>query len=90
MRRAARQDGNQAQIVRALRRVGIAVEVIGKPLDLLCCVRGATVLVEVKNPDGANRLTKAQIAFKERWPGKIYTVRSVDDAIAQLLAETMK
>ena len=85
MRRAAKTDGNQAAIVQALRKVGVAVEIIGKPLDLLVCVRGRTALVEVKNPDGSDRFTSEQVQFLGSWPGEAHIVRSVDDALRALL-----
>jgi hypothetical protein len=49
MRRAARSDSNQQEVVEALRRCGVQVEIIGFPVDLLCCdQRGRVHLVEVK------------------------------------------
>jgi hypothetical protein len=89
VRRAAKTDGNQQAIVDALRSVAVQVEVIGKPLDLLCCVRGETLLVEVKNPDGSDSFTKAQVEFISRWPGRIETVRSPDEAIRLVLGEAV-
>jgi hypothetical protein len=47
-----------------LRRAGISVEIIGKPVDLLICCRGETSVMEIKNPDGGDRLTKDQIEFR--------------------------
>lgn len=85
MRRAAKTDSNQQAIIDALRSVAVQVEVIGKPLDLLCCVRGETLLVEVKNPDGLDRFTKEQVEFIARWPGRIETVRSPDEAVRAVL-----
>jgi hypothetical protein len=49
MRKAARVDDNQGVIVDALRRAGISVEIIGKPVDLLICCRGETSVMEIKN-----------------------------------------
>jgi hypothetical protein len=90
MRRAARVDNNQQSIVDALKRVGVSVEIIGKPVDLLICCRGETALLEVKNPDGGDRLTKDQIEFIARWPGKIHIAHSVDEALRLVLgAEAM-
>ena len=90
MRRAARVDENQQAIVDALKRVGVSVEIIGKPVDLLICCRGETALLEVKNPDGGDRLTKDQVEFIARWPGKIHIARSVDEALRLVLgAEAM-
>lgn len=89
MRRAAKSDANQAGIVKRLRQIGVSVEVIGKPVDLLICHRGETAIAEVKNEDGKNRYTKAQLEFFQRWPGKIFTFRSPDDAVQQLLERWM-
>ena len=86
MRNAARVDANQSDIVDGLRRCGIAVEYIKKPLDLLVVCRGETSLVEVKNPDGG-RLTKDQVEFIARWPGKIHIVETLDEALRALMGE---
>ena len=85
MRRAARVDNNQQAIVDALKRVGVSVEIIGKPVDLLICCRGETALLEVKNPDGGDRLTKDQVAFIARWPGRVIVAHSVDEALRLVL-----
>ena len=75
----------------ALKRVGVSVEIIGKPVDLLICCRGETALMEVKNPDGGDRLTKDQIEFIARWPGKVWIAHSVDEALRLVLgAEAMR
>ena len=90
MRRAARVDNNQQAIVDALKRVGVSVEIIGKPVDLLICCRGETALLEVKNPDGGDRLTKDQVEFIARWPGKVHIAHSVEEALRLVLgAEAM-
>lgn len=85
MRRAARTDANQAAIVSALRSVSVQVEVIKLPLDLLVCHRGETALMEVKTDEG--HFTKGQAEFLARWPGKVYIVRSPEDAVAQVLGK---
>lgn len=89
MRRAAKVDANQADIIEALRSIGVQVEVIGQPLDLLICHRSETSLMEIKNPDGKDALTKAQVEFIARWPGKIFIVRSRDDALEQVLGAAL-
>ena len=81
MRRAAKQDSNQSAIIDRLRQCAVSVEIIGKPVDLLICHRGETSLMEVKNPDGKDTLTKAQVEFIARWPGRVHIVRSVREAI---------
>jgi hypothetical protein len=85
MRRAARIDSTHSEIVRTLRQLGVSVENIKKPVDLLVCYRGETMLVEVKGTDG--RLTKDQVEFIARWPGKVHIVRTPDDAIRAIMGE---
>lgn len=80
-------DSNQPDIVDALRKIGVQVEVLGKPLDLLICHRGETALMEVKNPDGKDEFTKDQVEFIARWPGKIHVVRSVAEAVRSVLGD---
>ena len=90
MRRAARVDENQQAIVDALKRVGVSVEIIGKPVDLLICCRGVTALMEVKNPgrtsaDPESRMTRDQVEFIARWPGTIHVVRTAEEAVRLVL-----
>ena len=81
MRRAARVDANQEQIVSALRGAGAYVWIIGLPVDLLVGYKGHTFLVEVK--DGSKkRLTKLQADFFENWSGS--TLCRVDSPEAAL------
>ena len=87
MRRAAKVDDTQPEIVKALRKIGAAVEYIKKPLDLLVCFRGVTALMEVKNRDGKDELTKDQIEFIARWPGKIHIVYTPQEAVRALVGE---
>jgi hypothetical protein len=92
MRRAANVDKNQAAVIDALKRVGVSVEIIKQPVDLLLCCRGETSLMEVKNPDRTSadpdsRLTKAQVEFIARWPGKIHIARTPEEAVKMVLGE---
>lgn len=87
MRRAANIDKNQPEIVSALRHIGVSVEIIGKPLDLLLWHRGEYSLMEIKNPDGFDRMTKDQVEFIARWPGRIHIVRSKEEAIRAVIGE---
>ena len=94
MRFANRVDDCQAEIVGALRRAGIAVEVVGRPLDLACAVPNPdgslpyrTVFLECKDDDG--RLTKPQIEFIARWPGELHIVRSPIEALKACLGKAM-
>ena len=91
MRRAAKVDDNQKDIVKALRAIGATVRIVtqgeGIP-DLLVGYRGHTVLMEVKDgdkPPSARRLTDAEQKFFDEWRGGMLAiVESVDDAIALL------
>lgn len=94
MRRAARVDGNQGEIIAALRKVGISAEYIKQPFDLVVYNprKRETAFVECKAPrptseGGSHGLTKAQVEFIARWPGPIYVVLSADDALRQVLGE---
>lgn len=91
MRRAAKVDATQAAIVDALRRVGAAVVYIKEPLDLLVGYRGKNVLMEVKNRDGKDELTKAQIEFIATWPGEVHIVYSPFEAVQAIVgAEALR
>jgi hypothetical protein len=68
MRRAARVDANQEQIVSALRGAGAYVWIIGLPVDLLVGYKGHTFLMELKSGP-SKRLTKLQADFFENWKG---------------------
>ena len=101
MRRyAAKIDDNQGVIVKALNKAGVSVEVIGKPVDLLfhnphaCCPHcgerlpdGKTGVLEVKNPDGKDTITKDQAEFIARWSGPVPVSRTEEEAIRAVLGE---
>lgn len=88
MRRAAKIDANQTQIVEALRAYGATVRVVtqgnGLP-DLLVGYRGHTLLLEVKDGrkvPSARKLTPAEEKFFQEWTGGLLAkVESVDEAI---------
>jgi len=85
MRRAARRDANEGEIVAALRAHGVRVFLVsdgGFP-DLACLWRGAWHLLEVKTRTGA--LTPAQVAFVadvEAAGGLVHVVRTPAEALA--------
>ena len=81
MRRAARVDANQEQIVSALRGAGAYVWIIGLPVDLLVGYKGHTFLVEIKT-DSKKRLTNLQADFFENWSGS--TLCRIDSPEAAL------
>jgi hypothetical protein len=90
MRRAARRDDNEKEIIAAMREVGAYVKVINDEglFDLLVSYRGETLLIEVKDgskPPSARRLTEAEQKFHDEWPGSdLYIVESVSEALALL------
>jgi len=83
VRRAARIDANQDQVIAALRAAGAYVWIIGLPVDLLVGYKGHTMLMEIK--DGPKkRLTALQEAFFAKWIGG--TLVRVDGPDAALRA----
>ncbi len=88
MRRAAKIDRNQPEIVAALEKAGAAVQHLhavgaGCP-DLLISFRGVNLLAEVKDgtlPPSARKLTDAQLRWHMLWRGQVAIVESVDDAL---------
>ena len=87
MRRAAKVDGNQREIVRALRDVGASVILThqvgqGCP-DAIVGFRGVNYLSEIKMLRG--RLTDDQVALHNTWQGApIKIIRSIDDALRMI------
>lgn len=82
-------DGNQAEIVEALRQCGVWVldlsalpkanpHAEGVP-DLLCSDLGGAFLIEVKT--AAGRLSEAQREFAIGCPLQVYELRSQEDAV---------
>jgi hypothetical protein len=92
MRRAARVDRNQSEVVAALQRVGATVHSLaavgnGVP-DLLVGFRRGTYLLEVKDgtkKPSARELTQDQIAWHIDWTGgPCVVVNSVGEALAAI------
>ena len=88
MRRAARTDANQAEIVKALRAIGASVHdtsAVGQGFpDLVAGFRGRNWLIECKDgrkPPSARKLTPDQIEFKAAWRGHWAVVNSPEEAL---------
>lgn len=88
MRRAARTDDNQNEIVDALRKIGATVQplhAVGKGCpDILVGWRGMNTLLEIKDsnkPASAIRLTQDQIKWHAMWGGQVTVVKSIQEAI---------
>ena len=88
MRTKARVDGNHAEVVSALRKIGCSVQDLsrvgrGCP-DLLVGWRGINVAMEVKDgskPPSERKLTKSQKAWHVDWEGLCCVVNSPTEAI---------
>jgi Holliday junction resolvase len=96
MRRAAKRDVSEPEIVTTLRDAGFSVQPISQPglPDLLVGFRRRTFLVECKSSDkgyGA-KLNPLQQKFADRWAGTpIVILRSATDAMdwaVQIAIET--
>ena len=92
MRRAAKIDANQEQIVEALRAVGASVQTlaaIGKGVpDLLVGYQGKTLLLEIKDgrkPPSERRLTEDQLKWHGAWRGGPLAVVDGPDAALRML-----
>ena len=92
MRRAAKIDANQTQVVLALQAAGATVQSLaavgqGVP-DLLVGFQGKTLLMEVKDgqkPPSARRLTEDQLTWHGAWRGGPLAVVDVVDAALRVL-----
>ncbi|MCC6794146.1 MAG: hypothetical protein IT366_03435 [Candidatus Hydrogenedentes bacterium] len=89
MRRAARVDANQGEIVAALRQIGASVQplhTIGQGCPDLLCARGNNMyLLECKDgkkPPSKQQLTPDEANWIIGWQAPVHIVRSVEEAIA--------
>lgn len=85
MRRSAKSDSNQAEIVDCLRKAGrcvfVASRIGGGFPDLIVHWNGNVVFMEVKSENG--ELNDLQIDFHSKWRGPaIVIVRTIRDALA--------
>lgn len=91
MRRAAKIDRNQPEIVSVLRRLGASVQPLhmvgqGCP-DLAVGWRGENLFLEIKDGllvPSKQRLTDDEARWHSEWKGKVLIVRSVSDVLALL------
>jgi len=93
MRRAAKRDDNEREIIEALRCAGASVHPIndkGAP-DLLVGYAGRNYLMEVKDgkkPPSKRQLTPDQVCWHEKWLGTVFIVNNVEEALNALNGET--
>lgn len=91
MKYARRADGNQPEIVAALRAAGAVVQPLhtvgqGVP-DLLVAFRNRTFVMEIKDPSkpkSDRKLTPAQQKWHDMWIGEKHVVETVEQALAAL------
>lgn len=88
MRKAAKTDSNQSELVTALRAIGASVQSLaatGKGVpDLLVGYRGINYLMEVKDgnkPPSARLLTEDQLRWHQNWQGSVHIVNSTNQAL---------
>ena len=87
MRRNAKVDTNQPEIVKALRAVGATVEpthMIGRGFpDIVVGYRGMNYLLEIKDGDkvpSKRKLTDDEAEWHGRWNGSVNIVETIEDA----------
>lgn len=89
MRRAAKVDDNQPEIVEAFRKLGYSVLLLhqvgrGCP-DILVGKMGTNTLIEIKDgrkPPSRRLMTPDEEEFFQSWKGRLLTIMSVDEVIA--------
>ena len=93
MRRAAKTDANQSEIVAALRSIGASVHdtsSVGRGFpDLVVGFRGRNWIIECKDGakvPSARKLTPEQVEFKAGWRGHWAVAISADDAVAIVMS----
>lgn len=91
MRRIAASDGNQPEIVAALRAVGASVatcQAVGKGFpDLVVGYQGRNYMIEVKDPSQPkhrHELTPAQVEFHGGWHGDLVKVFTAKEALIHI------
>lgn len=87
--RANKIDGNQARIVAALEKTGATVQTLGAVgrgcPDILVGRLGVNILLEIKNPEGKNKIGPEQEEWMKRWRGQVVVVRDEYEAMRVVL-----
>ena len=87
MRRAAKVDDNQGDIVALFRRLGwsvLLIHQIKNACDIIVAIDGITVAVEIKDgkkQPSQRKLTQGERKFKDGWNGHWYLIETEDDVI---------
>ena len=93
MRRAAKVDANQEEIVKGLRQAGCTVQSLaslghGVP-DLLVGKKGKNYLFEVKDPakvPSKRILTEDELDWHLHWFGQVKVIETLEQALQEVLA----
>ena len=92
MRRAAKVDRNQTEIVKAFRDAGATVlflHAIGSGAPDICVGwRGQNFLIEIKDGKlypSKRRLTVQEQAFHDTWAGQVCVATSIEDAVEKVI-----
>ena len=95
MRRQAKTDANQSDIVAGLRSIGATVQplhAVGKGCpDLLIGYRGVNYTIEIKDgskPPSETKLTPDQVKWHTEWRGQSGIAYTLDDALVLIGATT--
>lgn len=89
MRRAAKRDDNEREIIKALEAVGCMVQQLsqgdGVPDLLVGVPSGRLIVLEVKDgakPKSSRKLTEKELAWHARWNRwPVFVVETVEDAV---------
>ncbi len=91
MRRAAKIDANQNQVVKDLRKLGFSVRItssLGQGfVDLVLGKAKKNYLVELKDgskPPSARKLTPDEEKFIEEWKGSVIVASSLEEILNQI------
>lgn len=80
MRRAARRDINEPEIVAALQAAGCSV-LPANNIDLIVGRAGANFLLEVKTPQSRDHLKPSQVRLLREWRGQYSIVTTPEEAL---------
>lgn len=93
MRRAAKIDRNQPEIVKALRKAGAVVKhvhQVKKLFDIIVCYQGKTYCVEIKDgelPPSSRKLKEGEQECKDDFESvgvKYWIINSIDEALEMI------
>ncbi len=85
LRRAARIDANQPEIVKTFRKLGWYVLIVSQLkncCDIIVSKCNRTIAVEIKDgskPPSQQKLTPGEVKFKEEWQGEYMLINCIED-----------